>query len=57
MVTADPALRARMGDAGRRRVTRDFDATVNAARLARVYHEAFQTRRERQPMALRESRV
>jgi colanic acid/amylovoran biosynthesis glycosyltransferase len=36
-LAADPALRARMGDAGRARVTREFDLGAAAARLAELF--------------------
>ncbi|HWE62617.1 MAG TPA: glycosyltransferase [Chloroflexota bacterium] len=42
---ADPALRARMGAAGRRRATRLFDITRVAAEVAAVYREVRHARR------------
>ena len=37
---SQPENRQRLGDNGRRRVARDYDATVNAARLEKIFVEA-----------------
>jgi glycosyltransferase involved in cell wall biosynthesis len=37
LLAADPALRARMGEAGRGIIAREFDAGVLASRLEELY--------------------
>lgn len=46
-LAADPDTRIKMGQAGRRRVLRDFTIQVFARRTARAYHRAIQLHRTR----------
>jgi glycosyltransferase involved in cell wall biosynthesis len=40
LLAADPALRQRLGDAGRRRIEQDYSLAVLAPRLAQVLRRA-----------------